>query len=431
MMISDISEAQQQRNDRIIVWVLIFLTVLGLAFRLYLAWRTNQTLPDTPARLRGDEPGYEGLAYWLLKGHFFEWPGRTPVYPFFVAGCYAIFGRSPASVVYVQAFLGATVIPLTFILARRFTGPQSSLVAAGLIALHPSLILHVRLVQTEVLYTPLILLTVLGLLWALERPRWQNFGLAGALLAITNLCRPTAMLFPAIVPLLMPHQWPFKRKIALFVAYLGAIIVITAPWTYHNYRTHKTFLIYSVSTALLWQGSPEFYHLAYEQLPKRDMIQIWKEELNPARNGGHDPFTIEGDRYFTKRGIASILREPLVYLWYCLQKAVFFWFGNPLSDWPYHAIFNVEAMRPFFSPQRIVGIFASRLLPVFAVLGMIVLRHRWRDFLPLLLVCGYFTLIHALTYAEVRYSEPLHPILAVVIATAAGELQRRLKSSSQ
>ncbi len=49
--------------------------------------------------------------------------------------------------------------------------------------------------------------------------------------------------------------------------------------------------------------------------------------------------------------------------------------------------------------------------------------------MPLLAVCGYFTLIHVLTFAEVRHSEPLHPILAVVIATAAGELQRRLKSS--
>lgn len=430
-MTLDNSTTQQQTNDRRIVLALICLTLLGLAFRLYLAWRTNQTLPDTPARLTGDEPGYEGLAYWLLKGHFFEWPGRTPVYPFFVAGCYAIFGRSPASVVYVQAFLGATIIPLTFILARRFTSPQSSLVAAGLIALHPSLILHIRLVQTEVLYDPLILLTVLGLLWALERPRRQNFALAGAMLAITNLCRPTAMLLPVIVPLLMPREWHLKRKIALFIAYLGAIIIITAPWTYHNYRTHKTFLIYSISTALLWQGSPEFYHFAYEKLPKRHIVQIWEEELNPARNGGHDVFTIEGDRYFTKRGIASILREPAVYLWYCLQKAVFFWLGNPLSDWPGHAMFNVEAMRPFFSPQRIVGIFASRLLPVFAALGTIVLLHRWREFLPLLAVCGYFTAIHALTYAEARYSEPLHPILAVIIATAAGELQRRLKLISQ
>lgn len=430
-MTSNISEVPQQRNDCRIVWALICLTLLGLAFRLYLAWRTNQTLPDTPARLRGDEPGYERLAYRLLKGHFFERPNRTPVYPFFVAGCYAIFGRSPASVVYIQAFLGATAIPLTFILTRRFTGAQSSLVAAGLIALHPSLILHVRLVQTEVLFTPLIVLTVLGLLWALEQPRWQNFALAGALLATTNLCRPTGMLLPAIVPLLMPREWHLKRKIALFLAYLGAIIIITAPWTYHNYRTHNTFLIYSVSVGALWQGSPEFYHLAYEQLPKRNIVQIWGEELNPARNGGHNAFTIEGDRYFTKRAIASILREPAVYLWYCLQKAVYLWLGNPISDWPYHAMFNVQAMRPFFSPQRIVGILASRILPVFAVLGMIVLRHRWRDFLPLLLVCGYFTLIHALTYAEARYSEPLHPILAVIIATAAGELQRRLKLISQ
>jgi 4-amino-4-deoxy-L-arabinose transferase-like glycosyltransferase len=431
-MTSDISTTQkQQRNDRIIVLALIFLTLLGLAFRLYLAWRTNQTLPDTPDRLTGDETGYDGLAYWLLKGHFFEWPGRTPVYPLFLAGCYAIFGQSPASVVYIQAFLGSITIPLTFILAKRFTGDQSSLVAAGLIALHPSLILHIRLLQTEVLYAPLILLTVLGLLWALERPRWQNFGLAGALLAITNLCRPTAMLFPAIVPLLMPREWPLKRKMVLFAAYLSAIIIITAPWTYHNYRTHKTFLIYSVSTALLWQGSPEFYHFAYEQLPKRHITQIWQKELNPALNGGHDAFTIEGDRYFTKRAIASILREPAVYLWYCLQKMVFLWFGNPLNDWPDHAMFNVKTMQLFFSPQRIIGILAARILPVFAVLGMIVLWHRWRDFLPLLAICGYFTLIHALTYAEVRYSEPLHPILAIVIATAAGKLQSRLKLMNQ
>jgi hypothetical protein len=66
---------------------------------------------------------------------------------------------------------------------------------------------------------------------------------------------------------------------------------------------------------LLWQGSLEFYHLACEQLPKRYLVQIWQEELNPDRNVGHNAFTIEGDRYFTKRAIASILREPAVYLW--------------------------------------------------------------------------------------------------------------------
>jgi hypothetical protein len=83
---------------------------------------------------------------------------------------------------------------------------------------------------------------------------------------------------------------------------------------------------------LLCQGSPEFYHLAYEQVPKRNLVMIWQEELNPDRNGGHNAFTIEGSRYFTKRAIASILREPAVYLCYCLQKTVFFWLGNPISE---------------------------------------------------------------------------------------------------
>jgi len=195
-------------------------------------------------------------------------------------------------------------------------------------------------------------------------------------------------------------------------------------------RNDRIIVLALTCLTLLWQGSPEFDHLTYEQLPKRHLVQIWQEELNPDRNGGHHVFTIEGDRYFTKLTIASMLREPAVYLWYCLQKAVFFWLGNPISDWPDYAMFNLEAMRLFFSPQRIVGILGSRVLPVFAALGMIVLRHRWREFLPLLLVCGYFT-FHSLTYAEVRYSEPLDPILAVVIATAAGELQRRLKLISQ
>jgi hypothetical protein len=197
-------------------------------------------------------------------------------------------------------------------------------------------------------------------------------------------------------------------------------------------RNDRIIVLALTCLTLLWQGSPEFYPLAYEQLPKRHIVMIWQEELTPDRNGEHNAFTIERSRYFTKRDLASILREPAVYIWYCLQKAVFFWLGNPISDWHYHTMFNVETMRPFFSPQRIVGILWSRILPVFAALGMIVLRHRWREFLPLLLVCGYFTfLIHSLTYAEVRYSELLQPILAVVIATAAGKLQRRLKLISQ
>jgi len=37
---------------------------------------------------------------------------------------------------------------------------------------------------------------------------------------------------------------------------------------------------------------------------------------------------------------------------------------------------------------------------------------------PLLIVCGYFSLLYAITYPEVRFSEPLHPILATLVVAA-------------
>jgi|GEM_PF-4089953 len=80
-------------------------------------------------------------------------------------------------------------------------------------------------------------------------------------------------------------------------------------------RNDRIIVLALTCLTLLWQGSPEFYPLANEQLPKRHIVMIWQEELNPDRNGGHYAFTIEGSRYFTKRDLASILREPAVYIW--------------------------------------------------------------------------------------------------------------------
>jgi hypothetical protein len=58
-------------------------------------------------------------------------------------------------------------------------------------------------------------------------------------------------------------------------------------------RNDRIIVLALTYLTLLWKGSPEFYHLAYEQLPKRHRVQIWQEQLNPDRNGGHNAFTIE------------------------------------------------------------------------------------------------------------------------------------------
>jgi 4-amino-4-deoxy-L-arabinose transferase-like glycosyltransferase len=406
------------------VWIAVILSVLmlgALGLRLHVVWQRLSKVSDEPAvRLVGDEIGFEALANALLHGSFFPSPVRGPVYPMFIAVVYTVLGeRSPAKLLYVQAFVGVTVVPLTYLLARRVTGIIPALVAAGIVAGDAVLIEHAPLIYSEIVYTPLLLVALLALFWALQTPRLRRFAWAGASMAVVTHCRPTTALLPLLLPLLLPKGWPLKQQAGVCLAYGLAMLAVIAPWTYHNWRAYHRFLPLTISAGALWQGSPEFYHLTQQQ---RNHLDIWANELNPQRNGGYDPHTIEGDRYFTQRGIGSIRTEPLVYVIYSLKKAAYLWLGNPAAEWGYFALYDWHTMRSWYPypPLKLLNMFVARQLPIIALgaLGFLAVRRQLRPLVPLIAVCAYFTLVHMITWAEMRYSEPLHPLLAIFLVTA-------------
>jgi hypothetical protein len=67
----------------------------------------------------------------------------------------------------------------------------------------------------------------------------------------------------------------------------------------------------------------------------------------------------------------------------------------------------------------------ARLMPIVALGAAILLRAQWRRLLPIYTILGYCTVLHAATHAEARLSDPLQPLLFVVIAGAATELRGR------
>jgi 4-amino-4-deoxy-L-arabinose transferase-like glycosyltransferase len=406
------------------VLALSVLVLVALFLYLYTAWQRIYASPDALAsRLVGDETNYEGAAYALLQGSFFQSPARVPVYPLFIAAIYYALGeRSPAKLLYVQALVGVAVVPLTYLLARRLTGIIPALVAAGIVVLDDLLIDSAQQIYAEILYTPLLLVVLLVLLWALQAPRLGRFAWAGTSMAVLTLCRPTTAMFPLFLPLLLPRDWSLKQKVGAFLAYGMAMAIVIAPWTYHNWREYHRFLPLSISGGALWQGSPEFYHQVQRN---RNHLDIWANELNPERNGGHDPHTIDGDWYFNQRGLQSIRAEPAVYIAYSLKKAGYFWFGNPAAGWGYLALFDWQTMRQWYpySSLRLLNMFAARQLPLVALvaLAFLIVRGRIRPLVPFVVVCAYFMLLHMITWSEIRYSGPLHPLLAIMVVVAGKE----------
>jgi hypothetical protein len=414
----------QGKRPRLIALALTLLVLVALVPRLHATWqRSHQASESQPLCLVGDENDYEKLARDLLQGSFFQWPGRVPVYPMFIAATYYVLGeRSPEKLLTFQALVGASAVLLTFLLARMLTGVVPSLAAATIVALDNSLIDHARMIYAEVLYTPLLLISLLALLWALKRPRLGRFACAGASMAVVTLCRPTSVLIPLLLPFMLPRVWSSKQKVRAFLVYGLAMAAVIAPWTYHNWREYGRFLPLSVSVGAMWQGSPEFYHMAQSG---RSHLDIWAKELNPKLNGGHDPFTIEGDRYFNQRGIRSIQAEPLVYLEYSLKKAVYLWLGNPAAEVTYLDLYDWRALREWgsYSSLKLGSMFVTGQMPIVALAALLFLgvRKRLRPVVPFILVCGYFTLMHMITWSESRYSGPLHPLLAIIIVVAVKE----------
>jgi len=138
--------------------VLVCIMVVGLLLRLDEAHDWNVGLPNSPQRLTlGDEPGYDNLARSLLDGRGFDWPGRVPLYPVWIAAVHAVTGYDYTAVPYAQAFVGAIVIPLTYVLGRSVLGTATGMVAALGAALDPVLIDNTGPVLSEVLYTPVLL----------------------------------------------------------------------------------------------------------------------------------------------------------------------------------------------------------------------------------------------------------------------------------
>lgn len=401
--------------------------LFGLALRLYLSWEWNSTHPNSVQRLRADEPGYFSLAQGLLEGHGLTWPGRVPLYPLWLAGIFALPGGSFNVVTYAQSFVGATVILLTYLLGRRVFDHRVGLLAA-LMASCSYILIHQSLrLLSEILYTPATVLVAITLWNALQRPSWRRFVIAGVWIGVSNLIRPTLFLFPFFLAVTLLVMFGWRRGLRYSTALVLTAMLVVLPWMTRNYLRYDAIYPLATSNAFLWQGSPEYYRLIHDE--GYTYLDIWNKVIYGPGGEGHDPGSVEGDRYWTQRALRSIASDPVLYARFVAEKLVTYWIGDPNADWGDTHVFNYRALRGFgFSRAVTLQYMIARGLAIVALVAIVIVRHRWRTLLPIYLLLGYNMLLHGIGHAEARLSEPLQPLLLILIAgtgvTLLGQFSR-------
>jgi hypothetical protein len=324
--------------------------------------------------LREDGDGYGQIAQTIRDGRYDD-VTRGPVYPVFVA----VTG-SPLTAKVVQTALDTLTVLLVYWLAGR------RLWAAWLWALYPFAIWRVAFINKEIVLTFLLMAYVWMQLAALREDKLWQWLAAGIVLGLVNLCKPTFLLWPLLLLFFA------RRRTALT---LLATVLVIAPWTYRNYRvTGGEFLPVATEHGGLGTFVGNYQPtLGLWESPKR---WVWELAVVAVRAQNANASALELDRAFYAAALQHATNNPLKAAELFARKCGRFWF--------------LSAARR----QKIASVLIQATYLSLAGIGLWQLRPLSRDVWLMLALIGYVMLVHALTYADMRYSLPVMPYVSAL-----------------
>ena len=163
-------------------WVLLVaLAALGIR----LAWVLSVSRPSQfPFN---DTVFYDSVANNIAHGDGYtlgglptaHWP---PGYTLLLAGVYSLFGHHPVAGEIVNAVFGALLVPVIYVVARRWLGRPEARFSAIAVAVLPGTIFFADVLLTETFYTLLLAIFVAWLVG--RRPGYGSCALIGVLIGV-------------------------------------------------------------------------------------------------------------------------------------------------------------------------------------------------------------------------------------------------------
>ncbi|MBW2703864.1 MAG: glycosyltransferase family 39 protein [Deltaproteobacteria bacterium] len=230
---STVTASTNRRREALILAAIV---VVGLSVRLvFLAGWAETPLYHVPY---GDEANFHQTALALI-GQAGEADAflYQPLYSFYLAGVYSVFGVDPAFVRTLQLFIALLTLLLSYGLGRELAGPWGGRWSALGMALYGPLIFFEGHLLAPGLVTPLLL----GTLWALLRAgKGQRAWLllpAGVLLGLAVMGRPNLLLLLPVGGLwwlVVARSWS-RKGLGVALALAGLIVGLAPSWI-HNAR---------------------------------------------------------------------------------------------------------------------------------------------------------------------------------------------------
>ena len=230
------------KRERFIIIIIFLVFAVSAGYAFY-----YQIRPAVDAGV------YDQTAVNIVEGYGFRFNRLSPIaedeiitfqgplYQYFLAGIYLIFGHSLAAVWIIQALLRAITALLLYLISVKIFGEEGKRVgwiAAAVFGFHPDLIEIGAMLMTETFFLFLSVLAVYIFTELFFKPTFLKDAILGIAFGLAILGRSSVGIF------ILPFVFYFvsRKDYARLVLFLFTLFLVMIPWTARNYKVYGEFI---------------------------------------------------------------------------------------------------------------------------------------------------------------------------------------------
>ena len=400
-----------------------FIAITLFAFALRYAYLVQARAVPMFDGLIEDGEAYGAWSDKIVAG---DWVGdqifyQAPLYPYFLAIVKLAVGKSLWSIRIVQITLGSVSCGILFLAGKRFFSRGAGIAAGIILALYPPAIFFDGCIQKANLGLLWIVLLLLALARAVERPSFARWLAAGAALGLLMLTREeTILLVPVIAVwiLVALRARPRSSRARSVGGWCAGLVLVLVPVASRNYAVGGEFVLTtSQAGSNFYIGNNPRANGTYVPLkPGRSNVSYERRDaIDLAEQDAGRPLSPkEVSNYWFARSFEFIRSEPGAWIKLLLTKVnlVLNAYESPDAEDQYF----YERFVPLLAALSAV-LHYGIVLPL-AAAGIVLTWRRRRDLsiLHAMLATLYAGVV--IFYVFARYRYPVVPIL--ILFAAAG-----------
>lgn len=387
------------KKERTILIICFLVLIISSAYAFYF-----KIQPAVDAR------AYDQIAVNIIKGNgyridqslpFDKDEGMTyqgPLYTYFIAAVYFIFGHHYEIIWLIQALIRAFSALLIYLICKKIFKEEEyrriGWIAAAIFGFYPDLIEIGAMLMTETFFIFLSLTVIYIFIRYYGKFTLAAFILFGLFFGLAILTRSTIGLF------FFPFLFYFlrRRQISYAIFLILLVAFILAPWTIRNYRVYHTFL------PIMANGGYGLYTGNHVGADGGGGVPPNHQEII-ARYG------IIGANNYNMAQFKNFIKEhPFTYVKLTLERIVkYFSFIRPMGFWFYQ-----HGLSQFIFIMS--SVFASVIIFTFGFVGIFTAFKKEKQNRPLiyLIVFAFLTFASVIPVViETRYRLPIYPLMAI------------------